>query len=510
MSAKSARARSLWVIDNLEGLGRIAPASVGLAYLDPPFNSKRTYDAILASRGIGEEHRRRAFTDFWNWDDDAERALRRLSDLVPRAVEDFVRGLLRSLGRSDLTAYLVMMAPRLQAIHRGLADHGSLYLHCDPAASHYLKLLLDHIFGPDNFRNEIIWKRTHAHSSSRRFGPVHDVILFYSKTGRFTWNPGYSQYAASYIENYFTHADERGRYQLITCTAPGDRTGTRAHYEWRGKFPPPGRHWAWTSQKMEEFEREGRLVYSSNRVPRLKRYVGDGPGVLLQDVWLDINRLDAHSEERVGFETQKPLALLGRIIAASSNPGDTILDPFCGSGTSIVAAERAGRHWIGMDSSLLACSIALARVRQVVHLSDVNLTGFPANRSEALRVLREDPVGFGIWGTSMLATLADRRAFNGSVATGAGRLRVGQKQVQLLSWVPLRDRVEGVLPALPKGQLSKVGFVLCVGQAHEMLREWLMRNMSMNLNDVPLENLVEKQSLRRGFASRILIATRSS
>jgi DNA modification methylase len=503
-----AKDRGLWVTDNLEGLARLATGSIGLAYLDPPFNSKRTYDAIVADRGIGEEHRKRAFIDHWTWDDSTEIVLRQLPDLVPSSVEELLRGLLRSLGRSDMAAYLVMMAPRLREVHRSLAEHGSLYLHCDPASSHYLKLLLDHLFGPENFRNEIVWRRTHAHSSSRRFGPVHDAILFYSKTARYHWNPGYSAYAPSYIENYFTHSDERGRYQAITCTAPGDRTGTRAHYEWRGRLPPPGRHWAWTREKMEAFEREGRLVCSSNGVPRLKRYVGDAPGVLLQDVWLDINRLDAHSEERVGFETQKPLALLDRIVAASSKPGDTVLDPFCGSGTTIVAAERAGRGWIGMDASLLASSIALARVRPAVHLNDVNLSGFPATRAEALRVLREDPVAFGIWGTSMLATLADRKTFNGSVAAGSGSLRVGQRQLQLLSWVPLKDRVEAVMPTLQRGQLSKIGFVLRVGQGHQALREWLKRHVSIGVHDIPLENLVEKESLRRGFASRILVRAR--
>lgn len=261
---------------------------------------------------------------------------------------------------------------------------------------------------------------------------------------------------------------------------------------------------------MEAFEREGRVVHSSNGVPRLKRYVGDGPGVLFQDVWLDINRLDAHSEERIGFETQKPVALLDRIVAASSNAGDTVLDPFCGSGTTLVAAERAGRRWIGMDASLLACSIALARVRQVVNLNNVTLVGFPASRAQALQVLREDPVGFGIWGTSMLATLADRKAFNGSVAIGAGRLRVGRKQFQLLSWVPLREEVEAVVPTVPKGQLSKLGFILRVRRGHHELRKWLKLNINISLYEIPLKNLVEGESLKRGFAPRILAATRSS
>ncbi|MGA7217758.1 MAG: site-specific DNA-methyltransferase [Candidatus Sulfotelmatobacter sp.] len=508
--AKSSRSRKLWVGDNLEGLGRIPSDSVGLAYLDPPFNSRRVYDTIVAGRGIGDDHRRKTFTDFWTWNEEAERTLRELPGLVPQTVQAFLTGLVQTLGRCDTTAYLIMMASRLSEIHRVLASHGSLYLHCDPAASHYLKLLLDHLFGPDNFRNEIIWKRTHAHSSSRRFGPVHDVILFYSKSARYFWNPGYSEYATSYIDNFFTHSDARGKFQLITCTAPGDRTGTRAHYEWRGQFPPAGRHWAWTREKMEAFEREGKLAHSSNGVPRLKRYVDDGQGVRLQDVWIDINRLDAHSEERIGFDTQKPLALLDRIIACSSAPGDTVLDPFCGSGTSLVAAEQAGRSWIGMDSSLLASSISLARVRRVVDLKAVSLLGFPANRAEALKVLREDPVGFGIWGTSMMATLADRKTFNGSLATGSGSLRIERKQLQLMSWVPLRDSIERAIPSVLKGRLSKVGFLLKVGNGHNGLSEWITKHLNVNLYDVPLENLVEKESLKRGFASRILVAAGSS
>jgi hypothetical protein len=261
---------------------------------------------------------------------------------------------------------------------------------------------------------------------------------------------------------------------------------------------------------MEAFEREGRLAHSSNGVPRLKRYVDDGQGVRLQDVWVDINRLDAHSEERIGFETQKPLALLDRIIACSSAPGETVLDPFCGSGTTLVSAERAGRSWIGMDSSLLASSISLARVRRVVDLKAVSLLGFPSTRAEALKVLREDPVGFGIWGTSMMATLADRKTFNGSLATGAGSLRIERKQLQLLSWVPLRDSIERAVPTVLKGRLSKVGFLLKVGNGHNGLSEWITKHLNINMYDVPLENLVEKEALKRGFASRILVAAGSS
>jgi hypothetical protein len=204
------------------------------------------------------------------------------------------------------------------------------------------------------------------------------------------------------------------------------------------------------------------------------------------------------------------LLLLDRIIAASSQAGDTVLDPFCGSGTSLVAAERAGRSWIGLDASLLACSIALSRVRQEVDLKSVALSGFPANRSEALKVLREDPMSFGIWGTSMLATLADRKVLNGSLATGFGNLKIGRKSVQLLSWVPLKDQVDLVFPNVLKGRLSKVGFVLRVGDGHNDLCAKLSANLSIKLHHIPLENLVEKESLSCGYASRILPAATSS
>jgi DNA modification methylase len=375
--------RRLWAVDNLEGLARLPSASVQLAYLDPPFNSGRSYDTLMVASRAHGRHAREAFSDDWGWSEETKRVSEGLGEWLPASAVEFVQGLARTLGEADIVAYLVMMAPRLAEVRRVLTDTGSAYIHCDPSASHYLKVLLDHLFGSENFRNEIAWKRTHAHSSSRRYGPVHDVILFYSKGPRYTWNPVFSEYSPLYLEKHFRLQDERGPYQLITCTAPGDRTGTRAHYEWHGLLPPPGRHWAWRREHMESLERDGRLVHSSNGVPRLKRYADDGVGVCVQDVWTDINRLDSHSDERVGFETQKPLGLLERVIAASSDPGDLVLDPFCGSGTTAVAAERLGRAWVCMDISLTACSITLARVRQEASLEWVSLEGFPSEKPGA-------------------------------------------------------------------------------------------------------------------------------
>ena len=497
LEMKRSTVRNLWAIDNLEGLARLDAESVSLVYLDPPFNSGRPYEAIVSrSWTPGSE----AFRDQWRWDERSDTALRDLDKDVPRQVADLVRGLVGTLGRTDVAAYLVMMASRLVAIHRVLASSGSIYLHCDPAASHYLKILLDHVFGPENFRNEIVWKRTHAHSSSRRYGPVHDVLLFYSKSPRYAWNRLFADYSPTYIGRHFTLRDERGAYQLITCTAPGDRTGTRAHYDWRGQLPPPGRHWAWTRERMEALVREGRLVHSSNGVPRLKRYVDDSPGVPLQDTWLDINRLDAHSDERVGYETQKPVALLERIIAASSEPGGIVLDPFCGTGTAMVAAERLGRGWIGMDTSLLACTISLARVRQELSLKRVSLEGFPATEREALRLKRAEPVAYGMWGTSMLATLAARDNFTSTLAMGTGRIKLNRRLHQVMSWVPLHSRAERVIPRLKPGRLAKIGFVLEATRSDHELFRWVRDELQIPMEQVTLDDLVDAEALKRGLA----------
>ncbi len=498
------RVRRLAVGDNLDVLASLASGSVALVYLDPPFNSGRSYDLVDADRGVRDHGRTAAFDDQWMWSSETERELRRLPDLVPRTLSELVHALTGTLGRRDLSAYLVAMAPRLVELHRVLDDSGSLYLHCDYSASHYLRILLDEIFGAANFRNEIVWRRTHAHNSSRRFGPVHDTVLFYSKGARYRWTPQYTAYPPHYLDEYYVHNDERGRFQLITCTAPGDRTGTRAHYRWKGKLPPPGRHWAWKKETMESFERDGRLTYSANGIPRLKRYVDEAPGVQLQDVWSDINRLDAHSEERVGFETQKPLALLARIIAASSEPGDVILDPFVGSGTTLVAAEQAGRGWIGIDSSLLAGSLALARVRQEVNLWRVDLHGFPSDRAEALSLLKREPLAFGLWGTSMLATLADRRGRTETLVTGSGRMRIRRRVTQLKSWVPLQATITPAAEGLPKGRLSKVGFVLRAGRGVGAgLSKHLQGTLGIPVQDVPVESLVGADCRKRGIAPEV-------
>lgn len=493
-----ARTRQIWSADNLEMLASVPAGAATLVYLDPPFNSGRSYEALLGVSGGG--HRRQdAFEDTWRWGDEAEVAFAALGSTCSTKVAAFVRSLVEALGRCDLAAYLVMLAPRLEACRRVLSDEGSLYLHCDPSASHYLKAVLDMVMGPENFRNEIVWKRTHAHSSSRRFGPVHDVVLFYSTSGDYVWTQLHAPYSDEYIEKYFRHDDERGRYQLITCTAPGARPGTRAHYRWKGVFPPPNRHWAWKEDRMIELEAEGRLVHSANGVPRLKRYVDDGDGVRLQDVWNDIHPLGAHSFERTGYETQKPLALLRRIVEASSRVGDLVVDPFAGAGTTSIAAEELERDWIVADRSLLASSLTLARLRSSGCDASVTLKGFPDHADKALQVRNADPTTFAVWGTAMLGTLLDRTDTSEELACGSARRAAGEASANLVSWVPLTERPASGAISRRRRTVDR-SLLLVAGKPFAALSKALRGACGVDIEPVPLEACVHKSALASGLA----------
>ena len=475
--------------DNLERLVELESGSVGLAYLDPPFNSGRVYQSRVA-RGARSND---AFSDTWQWTEASEQMLRSSLDLMPASGAAMTAAIVEQLGRSGLAAYLVSLASRLGQVHRVLADNGSLYLHVDPAASHYLKIILDSIFGRENFRNEIVWRRTHAHSGSRRYGPIHDSILFYSRTPNYMWSQQYSPYTNDYKASYFRQADERGAFQTITCTGPGDRHGTFAHYEWHGQFPPPGRHWAWVKEEMERLEANGRLVYSKNGVPRLKRYVDDGPGVRLQDIWGDLPPLSAHSAERLGYDTQKPVALLERIISSSSPPGQLILDPYCGTGTTAIAAERLGRPWHMMDASMLACGLTLARARAESPHAAITLQGTPADVRAAQRLMRTDPLGYGAWATALLATRLERTSEAGSVAIGTrpwGRPAVGV--------VPLASS-EGA-PLLAQGLAERMTFVVDGPSSKDLVRR-LRSEGAVEINEVPLAALVGPSVAARGHAN---------
>jgi site-specific DNA-methyltransferase (adenine-specific) len=425
--------RVITCADNIDAMERLADCSVDLVYMDPPFNSGRTYGLHMSGRGVdGRDGVAPAFSDA-SWSIGLSE--RGSSQAIGPRRAAWVSRILEAIPHPGMRGYLEMMVPRLVHAWRVLSETGSLFLHCDPTASHYLKVVLDAIFGPERFLNEVVWRRTHAHSSARRFAPVHDVLFFYAKGPRPRWNSPTVPYSDDYIEKYFRHEDERGRYQLITCTGPGDRTGTRAHYPWRGKWPPPGRHWAWMRDEMERLERDGLLVHSPTGVPRRKHYVSDRPGVRVADVWDDLPRLDTHATERVGFDTQKPIALLGRIIAATTPADGIVLDPFAGSGTTAVAAERLGRRWILVDSSLAACALSLGRVRQENGRAAIRLEGFPAALEAALDLRGRDPGSFALWGTSIVGTLHDRRHSDDHTASGRG-VDAGDGGA-VRSWVPL-------------------------------------------------------------------------
>lgn len=499
-----ASTRSIWADDNLSAMASMPAGCATLAYLDPPFNSGRSYEALLGVESSSGS--REAFTDLWSWSDEAESHLAQLEEWVPNSAASLVRSLVAVLGRDDLAAYLAMMTPRMGALHRVLADNGSLYLHCDPAASHYLKIVLDQIFGAQNFRNEIVWKRTHAHSGSRRFGPVHDVILFYSKTAGYVWNQGFSPYSDEYVDKYFRNHDERGAYQLITCTAPGSRVGTRAHYRWRGVWPPANRHWAWTEDVMEQLELDDRLVYSSTGTPRLKRYVDDGEGVRIQDLWLDINPLSAHSAERTGYETQKPSQLLRRIVESSSNPGDLVLDPFSGTGTTAVAAEELGRSWAAVDVSLLAASLTLARVRSTGTDAPVELYGFPRTLGGIRDLRRCDPMTFAVWATGMLGTLIERDSLGTPLAKGTGKLGAeGGAKRSIVSWVPLSPGGSALKDLGLYRSSADLGMLLVGSRSDAELCEWVRSGVSRRIQAVELESLVSREAATAGMAPALTL-----
>ena len=257
---------------------------------------------------------------------------------------------------------------------------------------------MDTIFGSENFLNEIIWKRTSAHSSAKRYGPVHDILLFYTKTSDYKWNIAYTAYDLEYEKNFYRYADADGRkYQLIDLSAPGDRTGTRAHYEWKGRFPPKGRHWAQTEDTMKKFESEERIIYSSTGTPRFKQYLDEMSGLKIQDIWIDMKAISSQANERLGYATRKPEALLERIIKASSNEGDIVLDPFCGCGTAVVVAQKLNRKWIGIDITHLAIGLMKWRLKNLTPPAQFTVVGEPKDLTGAEELAKQDKYQFQWW-----------------------------------------------------------------------------------------------------------------
>jgi site-specific DNA-methyltransferase (adenine-specific) len=398
-------ANTLYYGDNLDILRRyVASESVDLVYLDPPFNSQQDYNVLFKEReGARSAAQVKAFKDTWEWDTEASRAYDEMTTDGPERVSQALQAFRTFLGTNDMLAYVSMMAPRLVELRRVLKDTGSIYLHCDPTASHYLKMLMDAVFGPVNFRGEVTWQRTNTHSDAKRWSPVADILLFYSKTEAFTWNPPYAQHTDKYVADKYRNVDADGRrYTLDNMTSPKPRPNMM--YEWKG-FPCPPLGWRYQRETMAKLDQEGRIWYpdSKDKRPRLKRYLDEMLGVLMGNVWTDIAPINSQAKERLGYPTQKPEALLERILHASSNEGDVVLDPFCGCGTTISVAQRLKRRWVGIDVTCLAINLMRRRLEAAFpNGADFQVIGEPTAYAEAQQLASENPYQFQWWALDLV------------------------------------------------------------------------------------------------------------
>ena len=350
--------KTIWTGDNLDILRGMNSECVDLIYLDPPFNSNQDYAAPVGSAAACA-----AFKDTWTLSDLDVAWMGLIADKQP-ALAHVIKTSGMTHGKG-MQSYLTMMAVRLMEMHRVLKPTGSIYLHCDPTASHYLKLLMDSINGASNFMAEITWKRTSTHSDSRTFGNVADIILFYGD--QINTNDVRVPYDPEYVARFYRYDDDDGRglYRLDNITSPNPRPNLT--YEWRG-HQPPAKGWRYSQETMSKLHDEGRIWYPDKpkQRPQLKRYLNEMPGKLADNVWTDIPPINSQAKERIGYPTQKPLALLERIIKASSNEGDIVLDPFCGCATACVAADKLGRKWVGIDISPKAVELVNMRLQQAM------------------------------------------------------------------------------------------------------------------------------------------------
>jgi DNA modification methylase len=409
----------LYYGDNLDILRRyLKDETVDLVYLDPPFKSMQDYNVLFQERnGSMAAAQVKAFEDTWRWDMSAAGAYH---DVVEAGgpVADVMVAFEKFLGQNDLLAYLSMMAPRLIELRRVLRSDGSIYLHCDPTASHYLKLLMDAVYGPEHFRSEIIWQRSYAHTANR-FAPVHDTILFYTKGDNWTWNPSFLPLPHETIDKWYNNVEpETGRrFNRADLTAAGVRTGSSGA-EWRGVNPTAkGRHWAIpgfvraiigdldTLEALDALDKAGRLHWPKKEggMPMFKRYLEEARGVPALDVITDIPPLHNVAAERLGYPTQKPEALLELIITASSEAGDTVLDPFCGCGTTIAVAQRLNRNWIGIDVTHLAIALMKHRLKSAFgEAVSYEVVGEPVSLPDAQTLARDDPYQFQWWALGLV------------------------------------------------------------------------------------------------------------
>jgi DNA modification methylase len=426
--------------DNLDVLRQhIRDESVDLVYLDPPFNSNANYNVLFKSpSGEKSQAQIEAFEDTWHWNMHAARAFDEVMTGPNTQAASMLRAIHGFLGENDMMAYLAMMAVRLLELHRVLKPTGSLYLHCDPTASHYLKILLDAIFDGRDFRSEIIWKRSGSHNDAKQgrksHGRIHDVILFYTKGNTWIWNDVFTKYGEEYLGRDYGLVDEetgrRFRRGDLTAAKPGGdvsygwRVKKRARvaerwqadlydeyvrpvkdWEYKEVKPYSGRFWAYSKDNMRQLAAEGRIRHTFEGMPEYKRFLDEMPGVPLQDLWTDIPPIGAQAQERLGYPTQKPVSLLERILSASSNEGDVVLDPFCGCGTTVHAAQKLKRQWIGIDITHLAISLIERRLKDAFPGIAFTVEGTPKDLAGARDLAARDKYQFQWWATSLIGAV---------------------------------------------------------------------------------------------------------
>ncbi len=403
----------LYFGDNLEILRQHIPVgSVDLIYLDPPFNSNATYN-MLFKEPSGEQSAAQiaAFEDTWKWGPQSEEAFDEAVLAGPPPLAELLKALHQVLGHTNMLAYLSMMAVRLVEMHRVLKPSGSLFLHCDPTASHYIKLILDNIFSAKNFRNEIIWERSQPKGhATTRFSRAHDSIFFYSKSEKAVFNPQFTEHDPAYLERFYRFVEpETGRRYRFDNLINPNKERPNLTYE----FPPGSgtvRVWRWTRERMLQAWAEGRVVVpEKGEVAQYKRYLDEMSGTPIKDIWYDIEHLHGSSREYMGYQTQKPEALLERIIRAGTNEGDIVLDPFCGCGTAVAVAERLKRRWIGIDVTYLAIDLIRKRLQDSFknELAPYEEIGIPRDVPSAERLFKINPYQFECWA---LASVGARSA----------------------------------------------------------------------------------------------------
>ena len=430
----------LYYGDNLEVLRKyVADESVDLVYLDPPFNSNRSYNVIF-NRQAGNSHvdasaQIEAFDDTWHWSPVTDQQYHRyaLAGELPEQVGEALRAFRILLGENDALAYLVNMAPRLVQLHRVLKPTGSLYLHCDPTMSHYLKVLLDSIFGARFFRNEIVWKRSttvkgNFGQGSKIYGNQTDVLLFYTKSDVYTFNQRFKPYSQEYMDTAYRYVEpETGRrYRLVSMIGPGGAAKGNPYYEVMGV----SRYWRYSKAKMQELIDAGLVVQSKpGTVPNRKYYLDEGQGVPVQSLWDDIGNLQAASKESLGYPTQKPVALLERVLLTSTNEGDVVLDPFCGCGTTVDAAQHLDLQWIGIDITFIAIDLIEKRLQdRYPGISGTFETfGIPRDIEGAKALMKHSPFDFERWAVSRINARPNEKQVGDKGIDGVARFYLDKK-----------------------------------------------------------------------------------